>query len=119
MQGAEQRVQLGEGVALYPEAALQVRGGGFAERRQAQLERVPAHRGIARGARQRLDRQLGRRQVRVSRPDVDDVDPLLHQPPLDGGDLGHGVAGQGGQTLAEPRQKKASSESVRATRLPG
>src|SRR2546430_10121984 len=33
--GAEQRVQLGEGIALHPEAALQVRSGGFAERRQA------------------------------------------------------------------------------------
>src|SRR5207302_2291197 len=44
------------------------------------------------------------------RSDVDDVDPLLDQAPLERGDLGHGIAGQGGQPLAEPGQKTSLNQ---------
>src|SRR3989442_10445118 len=89
-------------MAIPAEAALHAVAGGSAERRQAELQRVAPDGGTARGASQRFARIPRRRQSATPRPDVDDVDPLLDQPPLDGGELGHGVAGQGGQTLAEP-----------------
>ena len=84
-------MQLLERIDRHAEAALHVCRGGFAERRQAQLKRVAAHRGILHGTRQRLDRDVRGRKVRIPRPDVDDIDTLLDQPPLDRGQLGHGI----------------------------
>src|SRR2546427_11972120 len=52
-------------------------------------------------SRQRVDRRLGRREVRVPRPDVDPVHALLPQPPFDGRNLSHRVAGQRREPLAE------------------
>jgi len=74
-----------------PKTPLHVRRRGLAERRQAELKRVAAHRRIADGVRQRFHRHLGRREIGVPRTDVDDVDALLHEPALDGRDLGHRV----------------------------
>src|SRR3989442_3002836 len=55
------------------EASLHVSRGSLAERRQSELERVATHRRVARGARQRLHRQLGRRKVGVPGPQVDEI----------------------------------------------
>ena len=98
---AEQRVELSVRIDPHPKAAQHVRGRRLAERGQPELERVAAHRRVAGRARQSLHGSLGRREIRVPRPDIDDVHPLLDQPPLDGRDLGHGVAGQRRQATAE------------------
>ena len=90
---SDERVQLGERIEPHAEAPLHVCGGGLAERRQAELKRVAAHRRIADGVGQRFHRHLRRREISVPRPDVDDIDALLHEPALDRRNLGHGVGG--------------------------
>src|SRR5216110_77999 len=54
-----------------------------AERGEAELECVPAHRRILQRARQRLHRNFGGSKVRVPCTDVDQIHALLDQPPLD------------------------------------
>ena len=83
--GAEQRMELGERIHGEAEAALHVAGGGFAECRQAELKRVAAHRGILDGAGESFHRDARRREIGVPRPDIDYIDALLNEPPLDRG----------------------------------
>ena len=86
-------MQLGEGIDAHPESPRHVTGRRFAERRKAELERVPAHRRILEGAGQRLDRHTGRRQIGIARAHVDEVHALLNQPPLDRRQLLHRIGG--------------------------
>ena len=88
---AEQRVDLRERIECQPETPLQVRRGRLAKGGEADL--VAAHRRILNRLRQRLDGHARRREVRVAGADVDQVHPLLQQPPLDRGQLGHRVPG--------------------------
>src|SRR2546427_3888732 len=60
-------------------------------------------------SRQRVDRRLGRREVRVPRPDVDHVHALLQQPPFDGRNLSHRVAGQRREPLADRKSTRLNS----------
>ena len=94
-------MQLAVRIEARAEAALQVGGGGLTEDRQAELERVAAHGGVAHRARQRLHRDGGRGEIGVAGAEVDHIHALLEQPALGGGDLRHRIAGQRGQPLAE------------------
>ena len=98
---AEQRVQLRERIERQPETPLQVRRGRLPERRQADLERIAAHRRVLDRLGQRRDGHARRREVRVARADVDQVDALLDQPALDRGQLGHRVPRQRRESLGE------------------
>src|SRR5690242_10169617 len=111
---ADEGVELRERIESRAEAAFHVRGRGLAEGGEAHLERVATHRGIAEGPAERVDRDLGRREVRVPGTHVDDVDPLLDEPTLDRRDLGHRIGGQRRQPLAELSHAWASPQ-IRAS----
>ena len=110
--GPEQRMQLGERIHREAEPPPHVVGRRLAERREAQLEGVAAHRGVLRRAGQRFDRHAGRRQVGVTRSHVDEVHALLDQPAFDRGKLRHRVGRQPRDTLAELGHSGLRAEEV-------
>ena len=92
------------------------------QRRQAELEAVPAHRRVLQRLRQCPHRDRGRRHVRVPRPEIDDVHAGGQQLPLAARDLGEGVArelayalGQLGHRTAPGRRVHETTGSIRTT----
>ena len=90
----DQRQEFGGRVEASPEPALEVARCGPAEIGQPLLESVLAHRGIVDGAMHGITDRLRRWGIVVPRTEVDHVDPLRQQAPLEGGDLRQGIARQ-------------------------
>src|SRR2546421_9839939 len=99
--GSDERMQLAERIESRAEATSQVCGGGFTEHRQAELERVAAHGGVAHRTRQGVYGHRRRGEVGVAGAEIDHIDALREQPALDGGDLRPRIAGQRRESLAE------------------
>jgi hypothetical protein len=74
-----ERNDLRERIEVEPKSTLHPRGYGLAVRDEAESEAVAVHRGLARGARECIDRRGWRREVRVPRSEVDDVDATRKQ----------------------------------------
>ena len=87
--GPDRRAGLGLGVELDPERALVQVGDREAELRDAPARRVAVVARVADGFAELVDRDVGRRQVGVAEPEVDDVlagPPGLHLQRVDRGE---------------------------------